>query len=555
MFHSPRSLLRLVRAPIALAGAFVLTTVAPLRAQQRSQPPTRRPPAPTRPAIPAPRRADSTAAKAAAARADTLKADSIRADSARRAAALAPQIPLASITGTVFDSLHGIPLEQAIVSVEGTPRGAITNRMGLFLIDSIPPGEHRVRVEHIVLDSLGITMLTAPFQITQGDANTISLSIPSATTLVEVSCPPARRNLGPGAVIGRLLDADTDKPVEGARVSVAWLEMSLNAGLRKIPRLRDALSGPDGMFRICGLPPGFEGTLQATHKGISTSEVRVKAEDTPLVVQGLKIGNANTVVAGTPTDTAALRRQKEAQTGPTFSAITLQTGNAVLSGRVVNAAGQGVVGARVDVLGTPGATLTKENGEFTLTGLPSGTQSVVVRQIGFAPEERAVELSTRGPARVEIAMTRPATMLSTVVVKADRDVGLERVGYAQRKKIGGGYHVDGDDIQKRAPTMLTDLFRTIPGLRVVPAGNGIDYRIESTRQATNNCVKYWVDGAPFEAVFPGDIDRLLPINEIAAVEVYNGVSVPPQFQMAGQTACAAIVMWSKTRVDRPQGRK
>jgi Carboxypeptidase regulatory-like domain/TonB-dependent Receptor Plug Domain len=552
MFASPRFVSLRVRALCALAGAIALAGT-PLLAQQRSQPPTRRPPAPTRPAIPAARRADSVAAKAA--KADSVRADSIRADSARRAAALVPQVALATITGTVFDSLHGIPLEQAVVSIEGTQRGALTNRMGLFLIDSIPPGEHRVRVEHIVLDSLGITMLTAPFQLAQGDNNTVRLAIPSATTLVELSCPPARRNLGPGAVIGRLLDADTDKPVEGARVSVAWLEMSLNAGLRKIPRLRDALSGADGMFRICGLPPGFEGTLQATFKGISTSEVRVKAEDTPLVVQGLKIGNANTVVAGATTDTAALRRQKEAQTGPTFSAITLQTGNAVLTGRVVNAAGQGVVGARVDVLGTPGATLTKENGEFTLTGLPSGTQSVVVRQIGFAPEERAVELSTRAPARVEVAMTRPATMLSTVVVKADRDVGLERIGYVQRKKSGGGYHLDGDDIQKRAPTMLTDLFRTIPGLRVVPAGNGIDYRIESTRQATSNCVKYWVDGAPFEALFPGDIDRLLPLNEIAAVEVYNGVSVPPQFQMAGQSACAAIVMWSKTRVDRPQGRR
>ncbi len=554
MFAFPRLLSRRARPLFVLAGALAVAVVPlqALQAQQRSQPPTRRPPAPTRPAIPAARRADSVAK--AAARADTLRADSLKADSARRAAAQAAAIPLATITGTVFDSLHGIPLDRAIVSVEGTQRGAMTNRMGLFLIDSIPPGEQRLRVEHIVLDSIGITMLTAPFQLAQGDDNTITLSIPSAATLVEVSCPPARRNLGPGAVIGRLLDADTDKPVEGARVSVAWLEMSLNAGLRKIPRLRDALSGPDGMFRICGLPAGFEGTLQATLKGISTSEVRVKAEDTPLVVQGLKIGNANTVVAGATTDTAALRRQKEAQTGPSFSAVTLQTGNAVLTGRVVNAAGQGVVGARVDVLGTPGATLSKENGEFTLTGLPSGTQSVVVRQIGFAPEERAVELSTRGPARVEIAMTRPATMLSTVVVKADRDVGLERVGYAQRKKIGGGYHVDGDDIQKRAPTMLTDLFRTIPGLRVVPSGNGIDYRIESTRQATGSCVKYWVDGAPFEAVFPGDIDRLLPINEIAAVEVYNGVSVPPQFQMAGQSSCAAIVMWSKTRVDRPQRR-
>ena len=51
------------------------------------------------------------------------------------------------------------------------------------------------------------------------------------------------------------------------------------------------------------------------------------------------------------------------------------------------------------------------------------------------------------------------------------------------------------------------------------------------------------------------MDRILPPNEIAAIEVYNGVSVPAQFQAAGQSSCAAVVLWSKTRVDRPLGRK
>ena len=514
---------------LGVVAALALVGTA-LPAQQRTPP--KRVPA----KAPAPKKADS-ASVAPAPKPDT-----------------APPLPIATLTGTVYDSLHRAPLGEALVSIEGTTRMTSTNRLGLFLLDSIPPGTHRMRVDHPVLDSLGIVMVTAPFELKDGDESTMQLAIPSAETLVEVSCPAARRNLGPGAVIGRLLDADTDEPVAGARVSVAWLEMSLNAGLRKIPRLREALSTADGMFRICGLPANFEGTLQAQLKGITTSEVRVKAEGFPLVVQGLKIGNPNTVVAAA-TDSAAQRRQKEAATGPTFSAARLQTGNAVLNGRVVNAAGQPVVGARVDVIGTPGATLTRENGEFSISGLPSGTQSVVVRQIGFAPEERPVELSTRAPARIEIAMSRPATVLNTVVVRADRDVGLERVGFSQRKKSGGGYYLDGDDIVKRAPNMLTDLFRTIPGLRVVPSGNGIDYQVESARAVVGSCVRYFVDGAPFEAVFPGDVDRLLPPGEIAAIEVYNGISVPAQFQQAGNSSCAAIVLWSKQRVDRPAGRQ
>lgn len=455
------------------------------------------------------------------------------------------------LTGVVFDSLHAQPLGEAIVSIEGAGRMAVTSRLGLFQIDSIPPGEgYRARVQHPLLDSIGIQMVTQPFALGGDESQTLQLAIPSPATLVQLSCPAARRNLGPSAVIGRLLDADSDAPVEGARVSVAWLEMSINAGLRKIPRVREALSGADGVYRICGLPASLEGTLQAQHKGVQTSEVRVKFEGEPLMVQGLKIGNANTV-ASAATDSAALRRQKEAATGPQFSAVKLQTGNAVLNGRVINAAGHPVVGARVDVLGTPGATLTKENGEFSLANLPSGTQSVVVRQIGFAPEERAVDLSTRGPARIEVKMERPATMLSTVVVKADIDIGLERVGFSMRKKSGGGHYLTSDQIMQRAPNYLSDVFRSVPGIRVVPSGNGTDYVIESARNVTGGCVRYWVDGAVFEAVFPGDVDRLVPPWEIAAMEVYNGISVPAQFQAPGNSSCAAIVIWTKTRTDRP----
>ncbi|MEP7381184.1 MAG: carboxypeptidase regulatory-like domain-containing protein [Gemmatimonadota bacterium] len=529
--------------PAAAILALLASAAGVLPAQQRKPP------------VKPPTKADS--AKADSAKADSAKMESGKgADSTAAADSAAPAVrsTFAALNGVVFDSLHRAPLSEATVSVEGTNRFTVTTRLGIFAIDSVPPGQRRLRVDHPVLDSLGITMVTAPFQLSEGATGTVQLSVPSAATLIEVSCPAARRNLGPAAVIGRLLDADTDAPVKGARVSVAWLEISINAGLRRVPRLRDALSTEDGMFRICGLPAGFEGTLQAQVKTVTTSEVRVKDDGSLLVVQGLKIGNANTVITEA-TDSAAIQRQKEVSTGPQFSAARLQSGNAVLTGRVVNAAGAPVVGARIDVLGTPGATLTKEDGKFSIPDLPSGTQSVVVRQIGFAPEERAVELSTRAPAEVSITMARPATMLNTVVVKADRDVGLEKVGFAQRKKMGGGYYMDGDAITQRAPNMLTDLFRTIPGLRVVPSGNGIDYTVESARSVTGSCVKYYVDGAPFEAVFPGDVDRILPPSEIAAIEVYNGISVPAQFQMAGNSSCAAIVLWSKTRVDRPLGRK
>lgn len=465
----------------------------------------------------------------------------------------APPQPMGTVRGVVIDSVHAAPLRLATVSIEGTTLMKVTGDQGRFEIDSIPPGTYRVRVEHELLDSLGIQMLTEAFTLADHETKDVSLSIPSGETLVAVSCPAARRALGPSAIIGRLLDADTDKPVDSARVSFAWSEISLQT-LRRVPRVRDAVTGRDGVFRICGLSNQLEGgTLQASKQGVLTAEVRVNIEGQALVIQGLRIGNTSTVVK-TQSDSAA-KRAREAATGPTFSAITVQRGNAEITGKVLNANGNPVVGARVDVVGTPGATLTRSSGEFSLTGLPSGTQSLVVRQLGYEPVEQSVELSARAPARVVVIMTKPAQVLNPVVITAEAEAGLDRVGFNTRRKSSGGTFITADDLMKRAPNTLTDVFRGVAGLRVTPSGN--DYIIESSRSPMGGCVTYYVDGAPWEAMFPGDVDRLYPPQEISGIEVYqSGTNVPAQFQQAGKSACAAVVIWSKTRTDRfPGGRK
>lgn len=479
--------------------------------------------------VPQPRPTDSTSAQAPASPA---------------------QRGLALVIGAVWDSVHAAPLAGASVFVEGSARVGLTNERGAFMVDSIPAGAYRVRIEHLVLDSLGVQMVTDTIHLAEGDRQTLELAIPSPETMVAVSCPANRRTLGPSAIIGRLLDADSDEPVDGARVSFAWAELSLTAGLRRVPRLRDARTGPDGVFRVCGLPNDVEGTLQAEKAGVLTSEVPLALQGQSLVVQGLRIGNANTVARG-EADTS---RARPAQAGARFSAPTLQSGQAVLTGRVVAANGQPVVGARVDVEGTAGIAQTNANGEFRITELPSGTQSVVARQLGYMPVTKPVELSTRAPANVVITMSTPAQVLEAVTVEARQDEGLDVVGFTDRKRGATGYFVTGEEVMKRGPNMLTDVFRTIPSLRVVPDGM-YNYRVESARgnMLSAGCVRYFVDGSPFQAVYPGDIDRIVPPYEVAGIEVYDGSGAPVQFQIAGSSSCTVIVIWSKYRVS--QGKK
>jgi len=337
------------------------------------------------------------------------------------------------------------------------------------------------------------------------------------------------------------LDADTDAPLVGAKVSLTWVELSLTT-LRKEPRVRTQPVGADGTYRICGLPGGVDGTVQAEFNGRKTAELHVVMDEAnPLAFQSLHIGTA--VVEDTPADTT--KGAKVAQ-GDTTKRLR---GPARLTGRVVNAAGAPVANARVDVSGTGAATLSREDGSFGFSDLPSGTQALVVRQLGFEPVEVAVELSGKAPRQVTVTMSKPARVLDPVAVTATASKdGLDQVGFAQRKKNGFGYFMGPDEINDRQATKMTDLFRTIPSLRVTPSGN--DYVVESARDATGGCMNFVVDGAPYKALYPGDVDRLRPPGDVAAIEVYTGSSTPAEFQQAGSSSCTTIVMWSKFKVKK-----
>ena len=74
--------------------------------------------------------------------------------------------------------------------------------------------------------------------------------------------------------------------------------------------------------------------------------------------------------------------------------------------------------------------------------------------------------------------------------------------------------MDGEGIRKEALSM-SELMRTVPGLKVVPVGDGRSYAIVNARDQ-NGCVSYYVDGTVFRSMAPGDIDDFVRPTEIAA---------------------------------------
>jgi hypothetical protein len=454
-----------------------------------------------------------------------------------------PALPTTGfLQGVAMDSIHGEPLVGALIQVEGAGRIAIADSLGRFLVDSVSPGTHRVLVDHPLLDTLGITLVTPPMSFAANEITRTVIAVPGGEFLVNLFCPAARRTLGPGALVGRVREPDSDSAAVGARVSIVWydpdpagLPASLRAANKKPPRVREATVGPDGTYRLCGLPEKYEGKLQAQRKdGGATAEVPVTQEEGLLALRSMSVAALPAVAAGTGRDSTGVRRTPR--------------GSARVFGRVVNKNGAPVPNARVGLMGTSAAALTKANGEFVLDSLPAGTQALVVRQLGYRPTEVPVDLSSRAAARVTVRLGEFVPELSAVEVVSRRDEGLQKVGFLDRKRTSaGGYFIGPDQLEKRNAQRFTDVLRTTPGLRVTEQ-NG-QATVQPTRSAQGGCVTFYVDGAPWQQLDAGDLDTFVRPDEVAAVEVYNGASIPPQFTTPGQS-CSAVVVWTKTRVLR-----
>jgi hypothetical protein len=453
-----------------------------------------------------------------------------------------PAIPTTGyLQGVAFDSVHSEALVGAMLQIEGTSRFAIADSLGRFLVDSIPPGTHRVLIDHPILDTLGLQLVTSPMTFTANEVTHTVIALPGGDNLVERFCPPARRSLGPGALVGRVREPDSDVAAEGARVSFVWYDPDppgLPMGLhptKRPPRVREATVAADGTYRLCGLPEKFEGKLQAQRKdGGATAEVTVVQDGGLITLRSMSVAPLPTVA-----------------TAPGASAAPARRGTARVFGKVLNSAGAPVPNARVGLVGTTASAVTKANGEFLLDSLPAGTQAIAIRQLGYQPTEQTVELSSHVPARVTVKLGKFVPVLSAVEVLSKRDEGLQNVGFLDRKRNStGGHFMDSDEIERRHAIQFTDLMRTMPGLRVQSAGNNQTMLTSSRSTTGNGCVTIFIDGAKMEQLEPGDLDSFARPEETAAIEVYSsGGSMPPQFSTPGQD-CSAVVIWTKTRVLR-----
>ena len=498
--------MRVLRALLALL--FVVALTNPLNAQQR-QTIAGRKDAERKDA------AKKEAAKAAAAKKDTVTVAATKTGGAE-------------ITGLVLDSLHGTYLRGADVMIEGARTSVLTDSLGRFKVSGLKPGTYQVGIFHPVLDSLGLSLATKKFYVGADSSSFVVLAVPSATSIIRSSCPPpGPRAQGTSAVIGRVTDPESMQPVAGAEVSIAWtqLEVSKEVGVRRTPRLLHDSTNAQGEYRICALPSDMKATLQARKGTAMTAEVPIAlgTDDSELFLRPLLLSRV---------DSGA------------------KTGNAAVSGTVILEGAPSNAGSRVELLGTNVVAMTNEKGQFTLRNLPSGSHVLMARHLGFGAETVPVDLTSREPSKVTIKLPKFVATIEPVVVTAKRAASLDKVGFTTRQKSGTGYYVGPEQIERLHPNYLTDILRSVPGLRVSygPQGEEVSSSRGVTSLSGGSCVQYYVDDSPWQSMMPGDVNQFVNGNEVVGIEVYNGPGTPPQYVRPGQGDCTTIVVWTKFKI-------
>lgn len=428
----------------------------------------------------------------------------------------------ARIVGVVADSLSAAPLRGAEVVVTGIARSVTTDSLGRFTIDSLTPGTYQVGVFHPLLESLGVTLATQPFAVGADSAAIVNLGVPSVPTLVRRYCGARATSETPAVVAGRILEADTDMPVAGARVSLAWADVAVTkeAGVTRTPHVLQTETDASGFFRICEIPSSLsDATLHATRSEMSTPEVPVEITNSLLFYQSLAFGPAS----------------------PAPQAV------GTVSGRVEGTDARPIARARIEVLRSGVAAVSRDDGSFTLGGVATGTQLLIARQLGFDALRTPVNVTSREPTTVTLTLGRVVNVMDPVLVVARANYTLERTGFNARKRSGNGYYFNREDIERRQPNYITNMLVNIPQVMVAQSRGGSV--VQQRRRVIGGgtaCTRLYVDGFEWRNLMPGDLDAINPA-DVIGLEVYPGQVVPSQFRDTFDRGCITLVVWTQMR--------
>lgn len=469
----------------------------------------------------------------------------------------------ATVRGTVFDSLAGVPLPHAVVQlVTADGRGTFgrtinADERGQFVFDSVPDGRFTLGFFHPVLDSLGIEPPLRSVQVSGQQSVVVGTGVPAPATFRATVCGPAAGPQGDAVLVGFVRDARSRDGLAGATITVSWIEMTIGAGgMRSHTVRRVTTARANGWYALCQVPR--PGTIEVmAHRGAdSTDFLEFQVPATGFLRRELSIGRARTMTVAGPAAAPAARSDSASPV-----ARTIRIGDGALSGTVIGTdmgggAPRPLADAHVGFTNGP-QTRTNARGEWTLSGLPSGTRTLEVRAVGYYPGRRAVDVVTDAPPQT-IALATFKSVLDTMRVRAGVG-GFTSSGFSERSRSGIGTYLTANDLAVRNAFVATDIFRQMSGVFVetpnagdmdgdrIPMGLTEDMPAVLMRSGAGvRCAPAIVlNGTNLMSLNASDLNNMLTPTDVIGIEIYRQGQSPPQFTPTDGTVCGSIVIWTR----------
>ncbi len=194
----------------------------------------------------------------------------------------------------------------------------------------------------------------------------------------------------------------------------------------------------------------------------------------------------------------------------------------------------GVADVDITVMTSPPvSTLSDSNGRFSLSDLETGLVEVRFQRLGYAARTATVIVQPDRTLEIAATMSAQPIELDPIEVVVRSRV-LERNGFYQRANASAGTQFSREDLMAINPIFISDLFVRVPGVRMeggVPLGRQAGFG--GTCQ-----LRVFLDGLPMEG---WNFDNTPP-DDLEAMEVYQGLSVPIQYG----PACGVVLFWTRT---------
>jgi len=421
-----------------------------------------------------------------------------------------------TVRGTVFDSITRRPIRDANVQLLGADSAlssvhfaTTSDSSGAFLVSGVQAGRYVMAFFTPALDTLGLEVKDRVVEIGPGKSF-VALATPSPATVIAGLCgvdsAGASVATRTGLLIGHVRDARSESAVENGTVNVTWPAADATTGsLRVVDRQGVAHTRTGGWFALCGVPREVALTVRAGRGADSSGAIEVSIPSTGLRHLTLSLASQ------------ASRRGR-------------------VVGRVIAEAQRPVVSARVGLTNGDREVLTSDAGTFALDSVPSGTQSLSIRAIGYAQQTVLIQVDDDATVHSEITLERVVALPTVTSTDSAPTAHLAAFLHDKKSDASGAIFVqpirlEGYEAQQSVCTLIAGTIKLpqCTGNRRPPMGRG-------------QCEGFILNGRATTV----DIDDVEP-DAIIGVEILThpgGSRYAEELTKFGIKRCA-VVVWTR----------